>query len=73
MDQLSPESELLALYQSQEFLEIISYIVDAPSLYPYSDTLSGVNINYYDPSDSLEWHFDNADFTITLLIARPKS
>lgn len=73
MDQLSEKSILLELYKNQEFLDIISYIVDAPKLYPYSDTLSGININYYDPSDSLEWHFDNADFTITLLVARPES
>ena len=37
-------------------------------LYPYSDPLSSININYYDEGDALGWHFDNSDFTITLLV-----
>jgi predicted 2-oxoglutarate/Fe(II)-dependent dioxygenase YbiX len=37
-------------------------------LYPYSDPLSSININYYDKGDALGWHFDNSDFTITLLV-----
>ena len=37
-------------------------------MYPYSDPLSSININYYDEGDALGWHFDNSDFTITLLI-----
>ena len=30
--------------------------------------MSSININYYDKGDALGWHFDNSDFTITLLI-----
>ena len=29
---------------------------------------SSININYYDKGDALGWHFDNSDYTITLLI-----
>ena len=43
-------------------------ILKKSSLYPYSDSLSSININYYDKGDALGWHFDNSDFTITLLV-----
>ncbi len=43
-------------------------LLDKKVLYPYSDSLSSININYYDKGDALGWHFDNSDFTITLLI-----
>ena len=37
-------------------------------MYPYSDTLSSINYNYYQKTQQLGWHFDNASFAITLMI-----
>ena len=37
-------------------------------MYPYSDTLSSINYNYYQNTQQLGWHFDNASFAITLMI-----
>ena len=67
-DLISKKSYLMIIYNSKLFQKFICSIVGANSLYPYSDNLSSVNINYYEEGDSLGWHFDNSDFTITLLI-----
>ena len=40
-------------------------------IYPYKDTLSSINYNYYQNSQELGWHFDNASFAITLMIQSP--
>lgn len=67
-DQVPGRSFLRALYNSQVFRDFLQELVGTSTLYPYTDTLSCININYYAPGDSLEWHFDNADFAVTLLL-----
>ena len=41
------------------------------NIYPYKDTLSSINYNYYEKNQQLGWHFDNASFAITLMISSP--
>ena len=43
-------------------------MLNLKDIYPYSDTLSSINYNYYQKSQQLGWHFDNASFAITLMI-----
>lgn len=66
-DRIPSDSVLRTVYDAPEFRNFIAQLVGAKGLFPYDDTLSSININYYDPGDALEWHFDNSDFTITLL------
>ena len=67
-DQIPKDSILQTIYDSTLFREFICKLQNLPTIFPYADTLSSININYYDEGDSLEWHFDNADFAITLLV-----
>jgi len=69
-DQIPQDSTLRAIYDSKAFRDFLRRILKLDALYPYADTLSSININYYDPGDALEWHFDNADFAITLLVRK---
>lgn len=69
-DQISEGSILRSLYVAPLFRDFICRLQGLQEIFPYADTLSSININYYDPTDSLEWHFDNADFAITLLIKK---
>lgn len=70
-DQLPAQSALRTIYDSPSFREFLCRMLKLEVLYPYADALSSININYYDPGDALEWHFDNADFAITLLVKKP--
>jgi hypothetical protein len=51
------------------FLEAV---LDKPTLYPMADPLAGVNVMGYGAGDQIGWHFDRAEFTVTLLLQRPR-
>ena len=65
-DLISDKSFLMKIYNSSKIQRFFCSILGVKHLYPYADKLSSVNINYYEPGDALDWHFDNSDFTITL-------
>ena len=67
-DLLNENSKLNILYQSFQFKNFLKGVLDLNNLYPYADSLSSINYNYYQKSQQLGWHFDNASFAITLMI-----
>ena len=67
-DLIPRDSILQTLYNSKAIRSFFMDLLNKKELFPYSDPLSSININYYDKGDALGWHFDNSDFTITLLI-----
>ena len=67
-DLIPKYSILQRLYDSSFLKDFFCELLDKENLYPYEDSLSSININYYDKGDALGWHFDNSDFTITLLV-----
>ncbi len=69
-DKVPADSLLRSIYDSLAFRDFLCRMLKVEALYPYADPLSSININYYDPGDALEWHFDNADFAITLLVKK---
>lgn len=71
-DLLPKNSILQRIYDSKIIRTFFKDLLNKRNLYPYSDPLSSININYYDKGDALGWHFDNSDFTITLLIKNCK-
>tara|TARA_B100000575_G_scaffold6858_1_gene5095 strand:+ start:7309 stop:8091 length:783 start_codon:yes stop_codon:yes gene_type:complete len=67
-DLLNKNSKLNILYESNIFKNFLKGVLKLNSLYPYNDPLSSINYNYYQKSQQLGWHFDNASFAITLMI-----
>ena len=72
-DLISHESDLSKLYNSNEFVKFLEIVLGIQKIYPYKDTLSSINYNYYEKNQQLGWHFDNASFAITLMIQSPES
>ncbi len=72
-DLIPLESDLVTLYNSSDFIQFLETILDINKIYPYKDTLSSINYNYYERNQQLGWHFDNATFAITLMIQSPDS
>tara|TARA_Y100001970_G_C14108993_1_gene789765 strand:- start:359 stop:1141 length:783 start_codon:yes stop_codon:yes gene_type:complete len=71
---LIPKNSLLnSLYKSIEFKKFLTKILEVKQIYPYKDKLSSINYNYYEKTQQLGWHFDNASFAITLMIQSPTS
>ena len=67
-DLLNVNSKLNKLYKSMIFQKFLKGVLNLNNLYSYEDTLSSINYNYYQKSQQLGWHFDNASFAITLMI-----
>ena len=72
-NQVSTDSPLRILYNSDEFKSFLCYVLDEKSLYKYDDDLSSINIHYANEGQELGWHFDNSSFAITLLIQKPEN
>ena len=71
-DQIKSESGLHVIYNNSLFKKFIAHVVQEESIYPYADSLSGINIHYASEGEELGWHFDNSSFAITLLLQAPK-
>ena len=71
-DQIQKESGLHVIYNNSIFKKFISHVVQENAIYPYADSLSGINIHYASEGKELGWHFDNSSFAITLLLQAPK-
>ena len=72
-DLIPSESDLSKLYNSSDFIQFLETVLGVNKIYPYKDTLSSINYNYYEKYQQLGWHFDNASFAITLMIQSPDS
>ena len=71
-DQIQKESGLHIIYNNSIFKKFIAHVVRENAIYPYADSLSGINIHYASEGEELGWHFDNSSFAITLLLQAPK-
>ena len=71
-DQIQKESGLHIIYNNFIFKKFIAHVVRENAIYPYADSLSGINIHYASEGEELGWHFDNSSFAITLLLQAPK-
>ena len=71
-DQIPDDSPLRTLYEWSDFRLFLESVLDVP-VFPYADTLSSININYYEKGQQLGWHYDNASFAITLMLKAPKA
>jgi hypothetical protein len=72
-DLIPHNSDLQKLYNSKDFIRFIESVLGLNKIYPYKDSLSSINYNYYEKKQQLGWHFDNASFAITLMIQSPDS
>ena len=70
-DLIEPNSQLNLLYRSSKFKNFLISVLGIKNIFPYRDTLSSINYNYYQNKQQLGWHFDNASFAITLMVQSP--
>ena len=67
-DQLGEGSLLGRLYAWRPLWAFLAALLGYPRLYPYEDPLGSVNLNLFQPGQQLGWHYDNADFAVTLML-----
>ncbi len=70
MDLLPPDFVARVLYESDEMTRFVAAVVEADPLYRSADPLDGCNMTVYEAGDELGWHFDQSEFSVTLMIQR---
>ena len=70
-DQIPVNSPLRTLYEWPRFRGFVKAVL-ANSIFPYTDSLSSININYFERGQQLGWHYDNASFAVTLMVQAPE-
>jgi hypothetical protein len=68
LDDIPADSPVLALYESDELTAFVGRALEIDPIYRSADPLGALNYMYYAPGDELGWHFDGADFVVTLLL-----
>lgn len=70
MDLLPEDFGPRRIYASEEVLAFVAAALEKDVLYPSGDPLDGVNMTVYEEGDELGWHFDQSEFSVTLMIQR---
>lgn len=66
-----PGAIVVRLYEWPAFAHFLAAVMDKPALYTMDDPLARVNVMGYGDGEALNWHFDRAEFTTTLLLQSP--
>ena len=70
-DQIS-DSLVVSIYQYPPFARFLAATMGKPELHVMQDPLARVNVMAYRQGEALNWHFDRAEFTTTLLLQAPE-
>ena len=73
MDLLPEDFGPRRIYASDEVLAFVMATLEMDVLYPSADPLDGVNMTVYEEGDELGWHFDQSEFSVTLMIQRSQA
>ena len=61
------------IYNWPPLRAFIARVLGYDALYPYTDPLSPLNILVYQPGTGTNWHFDNANFVVTLMLQQSEA
>ena len=61
------------LYHWPEFAYFLASVMEKPALHVMDDELAGFNVMRYRQGQTLNWHFDRAEFTTTILLRAPEA
>ena len=70
MNLLPPEFGARRLYGSDQVARFVADALEKDVIYPSADPLDGCNMTVYEQGDELGWHFDQCEFSVTLMIQR---
>jgi hypothetical protein len=69
-DEVPRESALWALYEWPPMLEFLRRALGRDALHRSPDLLNSVNYLVYTDGDEQDWHFDEHDFSVTILLQK---
>ena len=72
-DQIPANSLIRQLYEWGDFIQFIAAALEKEVLYPSADPFDACELVVFEPSDELGWHFDNSEFSVTLMLQPSES
>ncbi len=66
-DQIPADAPIRRLYTSDDLTGFIAAVLGKPVLYRSADPLDALEIAIFDDGDELGWHFDNSEFSVTVM------
>ena len=72
-DQIAEESHLRRLYQWNPLKDFIGQVLGKTEFYRFADPLGALSINVFVEGGEHGWHFDESEFTVTLMLQAPES
>jgi len=69
-DNIPDGGPLKTLYAWEPLRDFIGAVLDGPPLYHYGDPLAALMVNVNHAGEELGWHFDNSEFSVTLMLQR---
>ena len=72
-DQIAEGSYLRQLYGWDPLKDFIGYVLGKSELYRFADPLGACSINVFVDGGEHGWHFDESEFTVTLMLQVPES
>jgi hypothetical protein len=70
-DQIPVGAPIRRLYESDDLTMFIAAVLGKPVLYRSADPLDALEIAIFDDGDELGWHFDNSEFSVTVMYQQP--
>ena len=71
-DLLPHDLPVRRVYGDDRLLRFLEAVLDVAPLYRSADPLDGVQVSHFEPGDELGWHFDNSEFSVTLMLREPE-
>jgi hypothetical protein len=72
-DQIGENSQLRQLYQWDPLKDFIGYVLGKSEFYRFADPFGACSINVFVEGGEHGWHFDESEFTVTLMLQAPES
>ena len=72
-DQIPAGAPIRRLYESDDLTGFIAAVLGKPVLYRSADPLDALEIAIFDDGDELGWHFDNSEFSVTVMYQQPEA
>lgn len=70
-DLLPDDAPVRTLYAYEPVVRFLQAVLDVHTLHRSADPLDAVQISHFMPGDELGWHFDNSEFSVTLMLREP--
>jgi hypothetical protein len=72
-DQIPAGAPIRRLYESDDLTGFIAAVLGKPVLYRSADPLDALEIAIFADGDELGWHFDNSEFSVTVMYQQPEA